>query len=175
MEVNVQIPQGITVTSHDGTVTVKGARGELVKVMKHPKVSITVDSNNVKIVSTEDGKKERAVVGAYESHMKNLFHGVTKGYTVTMHIEYTHFPITTKVVGDKVTVENFLGERTQRKARIVGKSKVEIKDKDVIITGNSKEDVGQTAGNIESATKVTGKDRRVFKDGIYIKDKIANE
>jgi len=40
----------------------------------------------------------------------------------------------------------------------------------VIVEGIDIEHVGQTAANIELATKVKDKDRRVFADGIYIYD-----
>jgi large subunit ribosomal protein L6 len=38
----------------------------------------------------------------------------------------------------------------------------------VIVKGVSLEDVGQTAANIELATKIKRKDQRVFLDGLYI-------
>ena len=41
------------------------------------------------------------------------------------------------------------------------------------IEGNNIEDVGQTAGNLEKATIVKGRDTRVFQDGIYIISKGA--
>ncbi|UCH70303.1 MAG: 50S ribosomal protein L6, partial [Candidatus Bathyarchaeota archaeon] len=52
--------------------------------------------------------------------------------------------------------------------KIMGDSKIVVKGEDVIIQGINIEDVGQTAANIESATKVKNKDPRVFLDGIYV-------
>jgi large subunit ribosomal protein L6 len=46
--------------------------------------------------------------------------------------------------------------------------KIEIKGEFLTITSIDKEKVGQTAANIERATKVKNKDIRVFQDGIYI-------
>ena len=43
----------------------------------------------------------------------------------------------------------------------------------VVITGVDREKVGQTAAIIERACRVTGRDRRVFQDGIYIVSKGA--
>ncbi len=45
---------------------------------------------------------------------------------------------------------------------------VTITGDDVIVEGPSLEEVSQTAANIESSTKVRGKDQRVFLDGLYI-------
>jgi large subunit ribosomal protein L6 len=84
-----------------------------------------------------------------------------------MKIVYAHFPMTVKAVGDKVTIENFLGERYPRTAKIVGSAKVQVKGEEVVITGINKEDVGQTMANLEQATKIKGRDPRVFQDGIY--------
>ena len=44
----------------------------------------------------------------------------------------------------------------------------EAKKDEIVITGLDKELVGQACGNIENVTRVTGRDKRVFQDGIYI-------
>jgi large subunit ribosomal protein L6 len=77
-----------------------------------------------------------------------------------------------KIKGDKVNVENYFGERSPRTSKIVGEStKVTITVDDVIVQGPSVEDVSQTAANIESSTKMRGKDQRVFLDGLFIYSK----
>ena len=48
---------------------------------------------------------------------------------------------------------------------------MEVQEDDVIVRGVSLDDVGQTAANIEQATKVKRKDQRVFLDGVYIYEK----
>jgi len=87
-----------------------------------------------------------------------------------MKIVYAHFPMTVKATQsqNKVIIENFLGERYPRTAKIIGHSQVEIQGDEVIITGINKEEVGQTMANIEQATKIKGRDPRVFQDGIYL-------
>jgi large subunit ribosomal protein L6 len=97
--------------------------------------------------------------------------GLTDGFTYNMKIVYAHFPMTVKAAGDKVTIENFLGERHPRTAKIVGDAKVQIKGEDVTVSGINKEDVGQTMANLEQATKIKGRDPRVFQDGIYLINK----
>ena len=52
-----------------------------------------------------------------------------------------------------------------------GDAKVSVKGDEVTITGVNKEDVGQTMANLEQATKIRGKDPRVFQDGIYLVSK----
>jgi len=43
-----------------------------------------------------------------------------------------------------------------------------VKGEDVIVTGIDRQAVGQTAANLELATKIKQKDLRKFLDGIYI-------
>jgi large subunit ribosomal protein L6 len=77
-----------------------------------------------------------------------------------------------RVKGDTIIIENFMGERSSRTSKILGDCKVAIEGDDIIIKGVSGEDVGQTAANLEQATKVKRKDQRIFLDGIYVYEKI---
>ncbi len=113
-------------------------------------------------------KKEKALLGTYGAHIRNMIVGVTKGYEYKMKIVFAHFPIKASVKGDTFMIENFLGEKHPRKARILGITKVNVKGDLVDLTGPDVEAVGQTAANIERATKIKGFDPRVFQDGIYI-------
>ena len=94
--------------------------------------------------------------------------GVTKGFTYKMKIVYSHFPITVKIENRAVLVENFTGERRARKAKILSDVDVKLDGDDIIVQGASLEDVSQTAANIETMTRVTNKDPRVFLDGIFV-------
>jgi large subunit ribosomal protein L6 len=100
-----------------------------------------------------------------------MIKGVTKGFTYKMKIVFSHFPITVKVKGNLLSIENFTGERNPRKAKIMGATKVMVKGEDIILQGISLEDVSQTAANIQNATKIKVKDPRVFLDGIYVYEK----
>jgi len=97
--------------------------------------------------------------------------GVTKGFTYKLKKVYSHFPINVKVEPGKVLIENFIGERSPRIAKIVGNVKVIVKGDDIEVQGLNLEEVSQTAANIEQATKIKKKDPRVFLDGIYIYEK----
>jgi large subunit ribosomal protein L6 len=98
--------------------------------------------------------------------------GLTKGFTYKLKIVFSHFPISVKVQGNRVVIENFIGERNPRAANIVGDSTVSVKGDDVIVKGVNIEDVSQTAANIEQATIVRRKDTRKFLDGIYVFEKL---
>ena len=84
-----------------------------------------------------------------------------------MKTVFSHFPIKTSVEGNEFIIENFLGERSSRKAKILEGVVVEVKGDDVTVKGVDKERVGQTIANIERATAVKYRDIRVFQDGVY--------
>ncbi len=75
--------------------------------------------------------------------------------------------------GEEVVIENFLGEKAPRRTNIHGDTDVSVDGEVVVLSGPNKEDVGQTAADIEQLTRVSGKDTRVFQDGVYITEKPA--
>jgi large subunit ribosomal protein L6 len=164
----IQIPDGVVVSIDGYKVTVQGKKATLTRDFSHAKVSLETNGKTVRVWAQWPRKKESALVGTIESHIKNMITGVTKGYTYKMKIVFSHFPITVKLQGRSVMVENFTGERRARKADILGDVKVTLETDDIIIKGTALEDVSQTAANIEMMTRVTNKDPRVFLDGIYV-------
>jgi large subunit ribosomal protein L6 len=163
----ILIPEGIDVTI-DGGITVKGSKGELSRKFNYSGISIKQEDGNIVLEANFPKKKDKAMLGTIKSHINNMIIGLTDGFTYNMKIVYAHFPMNVKASGDKVTIDNFLGERYPRTAKIVGSAKVQVKGDEVIVTGINKEDVGQTMANLEQATKIKGRDPRVFQDGIYL-------
>ncbi|MDG6910857.1 MAG: 50S ribosomal protein L6 [Nitrososphaerota archaeon] len=150
------------------TLSVKGKLGEAKKHFDKVNINLAVQGNRVLLSPFSTKKKDSVIVNTVVSIVNNMVAGVTKGFTYRLKVVYAHFPISVKVKGDQVLVENFMGERSPRVSQIVGSSKVSVEGDDVIVKGVSLEDVGQTAANIELATKVRRKDQRVFLDGVYI-------
>lgn len=168
MEKELIIPDNVTVDIDNKTVKVTGPKGTLQKQFKYfYDITIKKKENKLVVTSGSDKKKVRAVIGTIVSHVKNMIKGVTEGYTYKMKIIYSHFPVTIKIEGEKLLINNFLGEKVPRIANILGDTKIEVKGQDIILTGSNKEDVGQTCANIEQACRISKYDRRVFQDGIY--------
>lgn len=162
----IEIPEGIDVNLDDG-ITVKGSKGQLKRKFNYPNVIVRKEDDKVVLEANFPKKRDKAMLGTMRSHINNMFIGLTDGFTYNMKIVYAHFPMTVKAAGNKVTIENFLGERYPRTAKIVGDAKVQVKGDEVVVTGINKEEVGQTMANLEQATKIKGRDPRVFQDGIY--------
>jgi len=165
----IKIPEGIQVTIEGKTVHVKGQKGSMSKILAHPKIQVMVDGNVVQITCSQSPRrKDKALMGTFKAHVRNMMKGVSQGYECTLKTVFSHFPIKTSVEGNQLLIQNFLGERFPRRAEILENVKVEIKGENIILTAMDKEKVGQTAANIERATKVKNRDIRVFQDGIYI-------
>jgi large subunit ribosomal protein L6 len=169
---SVEVPDGVEVQVEGRVVTVKGEKGTLTRDFSKAPVTIELDGKTVRVRANWPRKRETALVGTISSHIQNMIVGVTKGFTYKLKIVFSHFPISIKVRENTVLIENFTGERSPRKAKIVGDVKVLTKGDDVIVQGINLEDVSQTAANIENATKIKKKDPRVFLDGIYVYERL---
>ena len=168
----ISIPQDITIEIDDAkTLKVTGPKGSLQRILEHPSIDIKKSEDKIEISCILPKKKEKALVGTFIAHIKNMIQGVTTGFEYKMKTVYSHFPIKTTLKDKEVIIDNFLGEKYPRKAIIYGDTSVEIKGDELILTGIDIEKVSQTAANIERATRVKKRDRRVFQDGIYITNK----
>ncbi|NJE30558.1 50S ribosomal protein L6 [Thermococcus sp. 18S1] len=167
----IEIPEGVEVTVEGNTVKVKGPKGELERELKYPGVQIFTEDGKVVVFKEFPRKRDVAIARTFKAHIANMLRGVTEGFTYKLKIVYSHFPMTVKVQGNEVVIENFLGEKNPRRAKILPGVTVRVSGQEVIVEGIDREAVGQTAANIEQATKITKWDRRVFQDGIYIVEK----
>ena len=161
------IPEEVTVNYNKPILTVQGPLGKTHKSFKKIPVTIEIADNKVLFKAQGTRDKSRAIMNTARSIIRNLCEGVVEGYTIKMKVVFSHFPITVKVEGKQVLIENFQGERAPRKTNIWGETKVVPKGDDVIITGHVLTDVSQTAAEIENGSRVKNKDHRVFLDGIY--------
>ena len=167
----MELPQGVTANLEGRTLSMKGKLGEAKKHFDKVNINITVDGNKISISPFSLKKKDNVIVNTVLSLVNNMITGVTKGYTYRLKVVYAHFPISVKTKEDEIHVENFVGERSPRIAKIIGACNVTIDGDDIIVKGVSVEDVGQTAANVELATKIKRKDQRIFLDGVYIYQK----
>ena len=166
--IEIEIPGGVTVKLQNKTVTVTGKKGTITRSFRAPSVGIETREGTVTVSTPSHRKKDIATVGTIRSRIVNMLKGVEEGYVYKLRIFYAHFPMNVAVDGDRVKIDNFLGEKYPRYAQIVGKSEVQIEGDTVTVSGIDKEHVGQTAANLEQATRIIKKDPRVFQDGIYL-------
>ena len=168
----VEAPASVTIKKEGNLIEVKGPLGTVKKDFTKLPATVTLQGNMITIKPYGTRKRDLAITNTARSIIGGMIKGVEKGYTYKLKIIFAHFPISVKVKGKEVHVENFFGERSARISRIIGEAtKVSIVGEDVVIQGPSLEDVSQTAANIELSTRTKGKDQRVFLDGLYIYSK----
>jgi len=167
----VDIPNGLDLKLDGKRVTVSGEKGEVARDFSHTKLELTLEGNQLRVWVVNPKKKEASLVNTISTHVSNMIKGVTQGFIYRLKIVFVHFPMTIRVEERRVVIQNFLGERRPREAAIVGSAKISVKGDDVIVEGTDIEEVGQTAANIQRATKIRGKDLRKFLDGIYVYSK----
>lgn len=164
----VEIPKGVNLDYKDKVLKVKGPKGELTRKFTHPRIEIRLNDGAAVVHSKKPKRAELGLTGTWAAHISNMMSGVVDGYNYKMRIIFSHFPIKTSVKGNELVIENFLGERFPRRAKILEGVTVKISGEMINLEGINKESVGQTAANIEKATVVRNYDTRVFQDGIYL-------
>lgn len=168
MKRKIGLPEGFSAAVQGQVVTLSHQGKQASKNLGDDKVDVSIEGNNVVLHTAKSSRRENAVLNTLQSHVQNLVHGLQKPFKYKLAVVFSHFPMTIAVKGEWVEINNFVGEKKPRKARILPNTQVEIKGKDVFVTSTSKENAGQTAANLENATRVMGKDRRVYQDGIFI-------
>ncbi|MGC8812559.1 MAG: 50S ribosomal protein L6 [Candidatus Aenigmatarchaeota archaeon] len=164
-----KIPEGVNVEVENNKIKVSGPLGNLEKELKVSReIKIEKVGNEIKVSCEQEKRKLKAMAGTIIAHLRNMVEGVQKGFRYKLKIVYSHFPVTVKVEGDRVIIQNFLGERVPRIAKIKGNVKVEVKLPELFVSGIDIDDVSQTAANIEQACRIKARDRKVFQDGIWI-------
>ena len=167
-EATAEIPDGVTV-SMDGTrVVVTGPKGTLTREMRFPGIAIAIADGIVTVSTGVTRKRVVAMVGTLASHIRNMCRGVSDGYEYRMKVVFSHFPIQLELQGTTLVIDNFLGEKQSRFARIEPGVAAQVGNDAVTLSGIDKEKVGNSAANIEHATRIRNRDPRVFQDGIYI-------
>jgi large subunit ribosomal protein L6 len=171
MHATIELPDDVSASVDGLDVRVEGPEGVVERQLWYPDVTVTVDGDAIRVESDNEDAKTKSTVGTFESHLENAVRGVREGFTYEMEVRYEHFPMQVRVDGDEVVIENFLGEKSPRRTKILGDTDVEVDGEQLVITGPDKEAVGQTAGSIREATRVTDKDTRVFEDGVYVTER----
>ena len=106
-------------------LTVEGSNGSVTRKLWYPDIDVSVEDGAVVIEAEAEDAKTDATVGTFESHVRNMFHGVREGWEYEMEVFYSHFPMQVAVEGDEVVISNFLGEKAPRRTPLRGDTAVE--------------------------------------------------
>ncbi len=81
----IEIKKGVTVEISNGTIKVRGPKGELTQTYDK-RINITVENYQVVLTRSSDEKQVRALHGLYRALIQNMINGVTDGYTKKLEI-----------------------------------------------------------------------------------------
>ncbi|MBI2427996.1 MAG: 50S ribosomal protein L6 [Ignavibacteriales bacterium] len=81
----VVVPSGVTVTSSNGVVTVKGKLGEL-KEKLHSRITVEVKGNEILVHRVSDARPDRALHGTTRANIQNMVKGVTEGFSKKLEL-----------------------------------------------------------------------------------------
>ena len=175
MKNEIAIPDGVEAEIHQNKINLKGKEGENSREFNLGKINLEKKDKKIIISCEKATKREKRIMNTSTAHLKNMIQGVQKKFEYKLKICSSHFPMNVKIDGNRATIKNFLGEKVDRKVELP--KNVEVKmEKDIItIISIDKELAGQAAANLEKVTKIRGRDRRIFQDGIYIINKAGKE
>ncbi|WP_457558091.1 50S ribosomal protein L6 [Candidatus Harpocratesius sp.] len=175
----VKIPDDISINLKDKILTLEGKKGKITKDFSHAKkIDLTLIDKNIYLHVDFPRKNDIAKMYTIKNIIGNMIKGVQLGYEYRMKIVYSHFPITVeppKGNSNEILIRNFIGERAPRITKKIGEVKIKANKEEVIVSGVSKEHVGQTCANIQKLCKIREKDKRVFQDGVYVYKKLVGD
>ncbi len=171
----IEIPEGVEANIEGDTLIVKGPEGENKRTFIINNLVFEKKENKIIIGNKKSTKNEKKRIYTLVAHIKNMLKGVKEKFVYELKIVFSHFPITAEIQGNKVFIKNFLGEKIPREVEIPEGAEVEINKDQVTVKSIDKELAGQASANLEKATSVGSRDKRVFQDGIYITNKAGKE
>ena len=145
----VPIAKNVQVDIDGSTLTVKGPKGELVRVFPAG-ISFSVDGATIVVARPNDEKQSRALHGLSRSLLANMVAGVADGFTRTLELQGVGYRATQ--AGEKVTLAVGYSHPVEVvpppgiQLEVEGTTKVHVR-------GIDKELVGQVAANIRKVRK----------------------
>ncbi len=171
LEEKIEIPEDVTVSMDGDKIIASGPNGKNVKILTKSKIDIEIGDDEVTLSVDSPTKREKGLLGSYTSHIQNIIKGAQENFEYKLKILYSHFPVKVRAEGNRLVIENFVGEEEPREAELLGDTEAQVEGDEITLKGPNKEDVAQTAANIEATTEIKDLDKRVFQDGIYIVEK----
>jgi large subunit ribosomal protein L6 len=146
----VAVPSGVQVTVADGTVTVKGPKGTLSRVIPGD-IEITEDDGTLIFERPNDERQNRALHGLTRSLVNNMVVGVTEGFKKELEIVGVGYRAEAR--GSNGLRLNLGFSHPVMVSAPDGITFEVPQPTQVVVTGIDKEVVGQVAANIRSIRK----------------------
>jgi large subunit ribosomal protein L6 len=151
----IPLPAGVTITpDEDGTITVKGPKGTLVRRLS-PDMILRQSDGTLLVERPTDEKQHRAMHGLTRSLVANMVEGVTNGYTRQLEVQGVGYRATMNGQALQLSVGfSHLIEVAPREGIAFSVANdPQSRNPIITITGIDKERVGQTAAEIRKLRK----------------------
>ena len=146
----VEIPNGVTVNVAEDKLIVKGSKGEIEKVLPRGiKVEVSENVANIATGNLRDKKLLGALQGTFRSHLVNMIHGVTEGWSKSLEVVGAGYRASTG--GNKLTL--IVGYSHPVDMEIPAGLEVSVEKQIITISGVDKDMVGQFAANVRATRK----------------------
>jgi len=137
------LPKGVTVSNKNGTVAVKGPKGELAKVLPLG-ITFKVAGDKLQVERADDSRENRAKHGLMRAHLANMVKGVTDGWTRELEINGVGYRA--EVAGDSVNLA--LGYSHPVVFKLPKGIAAKVDKNRLILSGSDRDVLGQTAAKV---------------------------
>lgn len=141
----VAVPGGVQINIDGSLVKVKGPKGELQRMFS-PLIGIALENGQVTITRNSDAAAERALHGTTRAVLANMIHGVSSGFTTILEVEGVGYRA--ELSGKNLMLYVGYSHPVEFPPPAGISFEVELKTRQIKVTGFDKEAVGQTAADI---------------------------
>ena len=145
----ITVPAGVDVKIDGSTVTVKGPKGELTREFA-PIMTITLDGDVLTVSRPDDSREAKSIHGLTRSLLANMVEGVSQGFSKKLELVGVGYRATLK----GRDLEMLLGYSHPVAVKAPEGITFEVPTQtEIIVTGASKQQVGQVAADIRAWRK----------------------
>ena len=141
----VPVPAGVDVTINGNEVTVKGPKGPLSRTIAQPLSVTRQEDGTILVTRPNDERESRSLHGLSRTLINNMVVGVTEGYSKQLEIVGTGYRAAQKGTGIELSLGFSHTVTVEPPEGIDLKVEGNLK---IIVSGISKERVGEVAANI---------------------------
>ena len=142
----IPLPAGVELTNKDNVVTVKGPKGELTSTFSKD-IDIRVEGTEVTLHRPNDTKEMKTIHGTTRALLNNMIHGVSEGFKKELEMRGVGYRA--QLQGKKLVLS--VGKSHPDEVEAPEGIAFELPNPTtIVVSGISKEVVGQTAAYIRS-------------------------
>lgn len=145
----LNIPEGVTCTIVDNTITVKGPKGELSYTFDST-MKVAVEEGKLSVARENETKRVKSLHGTTNALISNMLTGVSKGFQKGLEAVGVGYKFS--VAGKKVTVNAGYSHPIEMTAP-EGVSVEAVSNTEITVSGIDKQKVSEFAANIRKIRK----------------------